>query len=185
MRQRVIFGLIVCLCLATQACAQDAGPPAAILRTLKAKSLDSVDISFGRVSLTLLAALMDDHDPDSAAVKVLFRSLKSLSVHHYEFGADSAYASTDIGALRSQVVGPEWSRIVEVHDEARHEDVDISVAMTRDKINGVVIIATEPREVTVITANGSLDLEEIDRLRRHFRFRHGGSGASDALARND
>ncbi len=185
MRQSVIFGLIACLCLAAPACAQDPGPTAAILRTLKASSQDSVDISFGRVSLTLLAAFMDDNDADGAAIKTLFRSLKSLSVHHYEFGEGSKYASTDIATLRSQIADPQWSRIVEVHDEARHEDVDISVAMTRDKISGVVIIATQPREVTVITADGSLDLDEIDRLRRHFRFRHGESGASNAVARND
>jgi hypothetical protein len=45
--------------------------------------------------------------------------------------------------------------------------------MEKERITGLAIVASEPREFTIVNAVGSLDLAQVDKLRRHFgEFHH-------------
>jgi hypothetical protein len=38
----------------------------------------------------------------------------------------------------------------------------------RDKVNGLAIIASEPRELTIVNIVGSVDLQKLHQLEGHF-----------------
>lgn len=170
---RLIALAAVCLTLPLLA---TAGSPQLRLPSfpgLKERATDSVDVTLGGMPLRLAASLMNDGDPDSAAVRKTLQGLKSVQIRSFQFSADYAYPQAEIDQLRAQLSAPGWSPLVQVRkrgDEAggNRENVDIYVALEDKKVKGLVIIACEPREFTVVNITGSIDLEQIAGLRKTF-----------------
>ena len=140
---------------------------------LKRQATESVDVTLGWMPLHLVGWLMNDDDPDSAQVRKTLQGLKSVQVRSFQFSADYAYPQAEIDQLRGQLAAPGWSPLVQVRkrgdQEGRNkENVDIYLALEDKKVKGLVIIACEPREFTVVNIVGTIDLEQIAGLRRTF-----------------
>ena len=58
---------------------------------------------------------------------------------------------------------------MQVHKRDPHEDVDVYVCMEGDKVKGLAVIASEPREFTIVNIVGSIDLDKIAQTRRTIR----------------
>jgi uncharacterized protein DUF4252 len=155
-----------CLALPVLAVAQAPQLRLPSFSSLREQATESVDITLGWMSLHLMAWLMDDRDPDSAEVKKTLRGLKSVQIRNYSFDSDFAYPQQEIDALRAQLSQPGWSRLVQVRNREKQEDVDIYVALEDHTVRGLAIIACEPRELTVLNIVGTVDLEQVARLRR-------------------
>jgi hypothetical protein len=112
--------------------------------------------------------LMGDDDPESAEMKQLIKGLKSVRVRSYQFDSDFVYSKADLDQVRSQLSGKGWSQLVQVRNRKDNEDVDIYVALDNDKVTGFAIVATEPREFTILNIVGSIELEQVARLQKHF-----------------
>ena len=130
---------------------------------LESQAVESVDITFGRLPLRFASWFIDDDDPDGADVRQLLKSVKSVSVCHYRFGSDFVYSKTDLDAVRSQLSGKGWSQLVQVRDRRKAEDVDVYLSLDDDKITGVAIIVSEPREFTIVNIVGKLDMQQVER----------------------
>ena len=140
---------------------------------LKERATESVDLTLGWMPLHLLGWMMNDGDPDSAQVRETLKGLKSVQIRSFQFDADYAYPQADIDRLRAQLAAPGWSPLVQVHKRGDRsgqdkENVDIYVALEDKKVKGLVIIACEPRELTIVSIVGTIDLEQIASLRRTF-----------------
>jgi len=176
---RLLAVAAVCLTIPALATAQ---PPQLRLPSfpdLKEHATESVDLQLGWMPLHLVGWLMNDGDPDSAEVRKTLQGLKSVQIRSFEFSADYAYPQAEIDQLRAQLSSPGWSPLVQVRkrgdQEGRNrENVDIYVALEDQKVKGLVIIACEPREFTVVNIVGSIDLEQIAALQR--TFVHPGKG---------
>jgi len=161
----------VCLTLPLLATAE---PPPLRLPSfpeLKEHATESVDLQLGWMPLHLVGWLLNDGDPDSAEVRKTLQGLKSVQIRSFEFGADYAYPQAEIEQLRAQLSAPGWSPLVQVRKRGdpqgrNRENVDIYVALEDQKVKGLVIIACEPREFTVVNIIGSIDLDQIAALRR-------------------
>ena len=70
--------------------------------------------------------------------------------------------------MRKQLSGPGWSALVQVHRRDPREDVDVYVNMEDDKVKGLAVIASEPREFTIVNIVGSIDVDKIGRLEGQF-----------------
>jgi len=185
MLRRLSLAWLVCLGPIALAHAQT--PPLLKLPAftqLRSHATESVDISLGPLPLKLAGwfAGHADHDPDSAGVAALLNGLHALHVRHYEFASDFAYPQADIDAVRSQLASSGWSQLVQVRNPSRNENVDIYLAIDKDRITGIAIVASEPREFTIVNAVGSLDPAQVDKLRRHFEFHHDTQDAQDAAS---
>jgi hypothetical protein len=66
--------------------------------------------------------------------------------------------------LRSQLRSPEWSRIVNVRSKADGENVDVFIRREGDQVGGLVVIAAEPRELTVVSIDGPIRPEDLAKL---------------------
>ena len=157
-------------------------PAFAHLRSQATHNTD-VEIDLDGLPLRLAGWLTDDHDSDTAAARSALGAVHALHVRHYEFATDFAYSRADVDAVREQLSGPGWSRIAHVRKQKESEDVDIYLALDHDRIEGLAIVACSPRELTIVNAVGSLDLAQVDALRRHFDVPHDAAHDADGEAR--
>ena len=132
---------------------------------LQQQATEVVDITIGSWPLAILSRLMDDDKPEDAAAKEVLKGLRRVVVRSYRFDSDFVYSKADVAAVRSQLSAPGWSQLVQVRDERHEKNVDIYVAVDHEKIAGFVIIASEPREFTILNVVGTVEPAQVARLR--------------------
>jgi len=160
-----------CLLLPALAAAGDAKLKLPEFRGLADKATESVNITLNPWMLRTMAAFMDENDADEAATRRLLAGIKSIDVRNYEFAGDSAYSASDIDAVRAQLAAPGWSPLVQVHDAKKREDVDIYLQIENGHTSGFALIASEPREFTIINIVGSFNIEDLPALEKHLHLR--------------
>jgi hypothetical protein len=136
--------------------------------SLAAKASDSVSITLDSGLLGIAAAFLDSSKPEDAAAKELISGLKGIYVRSFTFDKDFAYPSADVDMIRKQLSAPAWQRLVGVRSGKEQANVDIYMSVNQNNANGLVIIASEPREFTVVNIVGSIDLQKLRRLEGRF-----------------
>ncbi|HEU4781049.1 MAG TPA: DUF4252 domain-containing protein [Steroidobacteraceae bacterium] len=137
---------------------------------LRLKATDSVDVTLDgflmRVAKKFAAADAADGAHDEALT--LLQDIKSVRVRNFTFDSDDAYSKADIDSVRKQLQAPGWSALVQVRKRDPREDVDVYVCLDDDKVKGLAVIASEPREFTIVNIVGSIDLDKITQLEGQF-----------------
>ena len=130
------------------------------------KASESVNVTFGPELLGMACRFLGTDDPEEAAAKKLCTSLTGIYVRNYQFDTDYAYPKSDIDGLRRQLTAPGWNRMVESHNKKEGTDVDVFVLIEGGKSHGLAIIASQPREFTIVNIVGSIDLEQLHDLQK-------------------
>jgi hypothetical protein len=138
------------------------------LRSLEAKASEVVSINLDTALLGLAASFLDEKNPEDAAAKELVGGLKGVFVRSFTFDTDFAYPKTDIDVVRRQLMAPGWQRLVQVRSLKAQSDCEVYISMDGNRANGLVIIASEPRELTLVNIVGSIDLQKLHRLEGRF-----------------
>jgi hypothetical protein len=163
-----ILNALACLALPLLALAQSPELKLPPFEDLQQRAVDSVDVTFGPVPLSLMGLLMDDSDKDAASLKKALVGLKSVRVRSFRFNSDFEYSKADIDAVRGQLSGPGWKQLVQTRDREKNEAVDVYLAMNDHTITGIAIIASDPRKFTIVNVVGSLDMDQVAKLRKTF-----------------
>ena len=161
---------LACLVLPTMGDAQNAKLQLPEFAHLAEKATESVNISISPWLLRTAAMFIDDGDADSAATKKLLAGIKSIEIRRYAFATDSAYSSADLDAVRRQLDGPGWSRLIQVRGAKNSEDVDVYVLIENSRTQGFALIASEPREFTIINIVGSISIDDLPKLQSHLHL---------------
>jgi hypothetical protein len=140
------------------------------LEHLEAKAADTVDVSLSGSMLQFAAKFMDSKDPDEAQVKKLISGISGIYVKSLTFKNEGAWSKADLDSVRGQLREPEWSRIVGVKSTEDGETVDVYVRNDKQKITGVAILASEPKQLTVVNIVGPVDLDSLAGLSGHFNI---------------
>ena len=174
MNARIAICIAALLCAApsfaqTPAAAQNKG----LLRipefaTLADKASESVNVTLDANLLGLGCRFLDAEDPEQASAKKVCAGLTGIYVRSYTFETDFAYPKADVEGVRRQLAAPGWSRIVEAKSRKEQTDVDVFVLIENGKARGLAIIASEPREFTIVNIVGSIDLEQLHDLEGKF-----------------
>jgi hypothetical protein len=122
---------------------------------LAAKATEKADINLEGPTLDLASKFLSQSDGDAAKVQKIIQGLKGIYVKHFEFDKEGAYTEADVSAIRSQVKTPEWSNILDVKE--KHESTGIFLKTDGKQGQGLVLIAAEPRELTVVQIIGPID----------------------------
>jgi hypothetical protein len=138
------------------------------LSRLAAKAVETVDVNLEGPLLQMAGKFLSNEKPDEARAKALISGLKSIQVKSFEFAQPGQYLESDVEAIRSQLRGPGWSRIVGVVSKREGENAEIFTKTVNDKICGLVIVAAEPRELTVVNIVGTIDLDQLTALGGQF-----------------
>jgi hypothetical protein len=135
---------------------------------LAKKASDSVTITLDPSLLGMAARFLDTKDPSEAATKEIIKGLQGIYIRSFTFDSDAAYRQSDIDAIRSQLAAPGWSRLVETRSRKTHADVDIYIMTEKDQAIGLAVIASEPREFTIVNIVGAIDLDKLHKLEGQF-----------------
>jgi hypothetical protein len=131
---------------------------------LAEKAREVVDITLDAQMLKLAAKFFSA--PDEKMVRGIVSKLEGVYVRSYEFDKDNEYDRSSIDKIRAQL-GPSWKKIVNVR--GKKEDAEIYLDMRGgDQPMGLVIIKTEPRELTVVNIVGPIDLDQLSHLEGEF-----------------
>jgi hypothetical protein len=139
-------------------------------QTLRRQATDSVNISLDPWLLGTMAAFIGDGDADSVATKRMLSGIKSIQIRSFEFGTDFVYPAVAVDGIRQQLSAPGWTKFVQVHDHKQREDVDIYLMMDQQRANGFALIASDPRQLTIINIVGSIDMKDLPTLERKFHI---------------
>jgi hypothetical protein len=134
---------------------------------LRAKATETVDVNVGGFLLGLARMLTKNERENDPDLEIL-DDIKSVRVRSYKFDSDDAYTRADVEAVRSQLKGPQWNAMVQVHKREAQEDVDVFVCVEDNKTCGLAVIATQPREFTVVSIVGSIDIDKLSHLEGEF-----------------
>ncbi|MGP0076486.1 MAG: DUF4252 domain-containing protein [Bryobacteraceae bacterium] len=160
------LAFITCLALAPLG-AQEIKLPASLER-LAAKASEVVDVTMDANLLQLASRFLSDKDADDAKVKKLIAGLKGIYVRNFEFTKAGEYQESDVEPVRAQLRNPAWSRIVGVRSQKSGENAEVYVKTENGKIGGLVVLATEPKELTIVSIEGAIDPDQLSELGGHF-----------------
>ena len=132
------------------------------------KATESVTITLDASLLALAGRFLDAGDPQDAAAKEVLKGLQGIYVRSYTFDEDAAYRQSDIDAVRSQLSAPGWSRLVETRSRKTRANVDIYVLVANNQAIGLALIASEPRQFTIVNIVGAIDLDKLHKLEGQF-----------------
>src|SRR6266853_1477334 len=124
-----------------------------------------------RIFFALLAPagrFMNGNDPQDAATREILKGLQGIYIRSYTFDKDAAYQQADIDAVRSQLSAPGWSRLVQTRSRKSQANVDIYIMVANNQATGLALIASEPRQFTIVNIVGAIDLEKLHKLEGQF-----------------
>ena len=134
---------------------------------LAERAVETVDITLDGDMLKLASKFMNnDHSPDGAAARDMVRNLQGIYVRSYEFDKEGEYDRSILASMRAQL-GPSWKKIVTVMSRER-DNVEIYVDSRNDKVTGLVILAAEPKELTIVNLVGPIDIDRLSSLEGQF-----------------
>lgn len=169
---KVWLSAVLCLALLSapaHASAQNAKLELKNLEKLNSKASEVNDVTLDGAMLELAWKFIDaSHDPDAAHLKEILKGLKGIYVKNFEFDGPNQYSQEDVEAIRSQLTGPGWTRIVESHSKKSKEHDEIYVLKQGDKVAGMAILVAEPTELTVVNIVGFIDIDKLGELEGHF-----------------
>jgi hypothetical protein len=136
------------------------------LEKVAQRAKETVEVTLDQSMLQLASGFLSKDDPDEVEVKKIVSKLKGVYVRSFEFAKEGEYSPADIEAVRSQLKQPGWSRIVGVKS-VDGEKTDIYVLKTGDQFGGLVVLAAEPKQLTIVHIDGPINPEDVSRLSGH------------------
>ncbi|PYS91935.1 MAG: hypothetical protein DMF64_10265 [Acidobacteria bacterium] len=141
------------------------------LEPLAVKANQIVDVNLDERLLRLIpVGLMHSTDPDAKNIKEIVAGLKGVYVKNFEFNNEGEYGEADIAAIRTQLRAPGWVRFVNVINKKEHKNVEVYLmtGTTGARVEGLAILAAEPKELTVVNIVGIIDIEKLSKLEGQF-----------------
>lgn len=157
--------VLLIVCAALTARAQGARVQLSQLDHLNGKASETVDVNIDERLIQLTAKLLTDKD--DVEIKELINGLKGIYVKSYEFEHEGEYTDADVQSIRSQLNSSAWSRILSVNSK-KDGSVEVYLMTNGSQIGGLAVLATEPKELTVVNIIGPIDLEKLSKLEGQF-----------------
>jgi hypothetical protein len=126
------------------------------LDKLEARSKERSIIELDPEKLKMASGLL----PPDASTKLA--GMKAVHVRSYEFDKPGQVNSSDLDAVRSQLKGPKWSRLIDVRE--KDEATEVWFYSDNGQMGGMAILSVEPEELTVVNIIGALDLSSLGRI---------------------
>lgn len=164
---RKLPSLVLLLAFPALLRAQDMKLPPGVEK-LSAKAKETVEVTMDGPMLKWASKFLSAEDPEEKKAAELVKNLKGIYVRSYEFSDEGAYSAAEVDVLRSNFRSPEWSRVVGVRSEHDGENVDVFFRLENEEMAGIVVIAAEPKELTVVNIVGPLKVDQLADLGGEF-----------------
>ncbi len=162
--KRTILALLAFIMAGGAAGAQQDIRAALNFEHLKAKAKDIVDVSLDSSTLQFAGGFLSGKKGDEAKAKKLMSGLKGLFVRSFEFEKEGEYSEADLKAIRALARTPGWSRIVNIDSKAEGESTEVYTKTENGSPAGLIVIAAEKKELTVVYIDGPIDLAQLGEI---------------------
>lgn len=132
------------------------------IESLSAKAKESVNITLDGPLLQLAGQFLNSGNSDERAAKEIVSKLRGIHVRHFEFAREGEFSDADLDALRAQLRSPAWARVVDSREQGEH--TQIFVRQENNTLGGLVILATERTELSIVSIDGQIDLKQLSTL---------------------
>ena len=132
------------------------------------KADEVADVTLGPEMLGMAGKLLSDKDPDEKEAKKAAAWIRGIFVRSYKFAQEGEYSEADVELLRAQMRGPGWSCMVNVRSKKNRENTQVCFYSENGKPAGMAIVATQPKELTIVTIAGAIDPEHVGALEGQF-----------------
>lgn len=157
----ILAALVVALPASAQRINLDVLSPA-----LADKAEEVVDVTLDASMIRIAASFLGKGDRDERAIRDLLQPLEGIYVRSYDFGHAGEYDMAIVDKIKSQL-GPSWKPMVTVKSRKK-ENVNVYADMRGDRVLGIVVIAAEPSELTIVNIVGPIDIDRLAELSGHF-----------------
>lgn len=167
MRPRTFLLLMVSVALAMRSEAQIQ----INLDGLASKATESVEITLDSSMLQMASSFLSSGKSDDAKVKEvknLVSGLKAITVRKFKFGQEGQYRPEDLQPIRAQLRPPGWSKMLGVDNKDDRKTSEIYTKTDQGKIAGITILDAEPKELSVVYIEGTIDLAGLASLGGNF-----------------
>jgi len=154
--------IVAALLVPREALAQGARLQLDQLNKLADKATETVDVSADTAMLKQAAGFLAGKGSDTEKMQQLLGGITGIYVKSFEFNAPNMYAESDVEAIRKQVSGSGWSRVVSVREQGKL--AEIYFWRERETTGGLVVISAEANELTVVNIVGRVDLASLGAL---------------------
>ena len=166
MRKLIVFVLTILAAMPAAAQKIDLDFP-----ELADRAEEIAEITLDTSMLRMAAKFFSGHDADERAVRDMISGLQAIYVRNYKFEKDWEYDRNLFQRVKSQL-GPTWKPFVSIRSKTKDNVVIMADMRGGDKIAGLVIIASEPREFTVVSIEGPIDIDRLADLEGQFGIPH-------------
>jgi Domain of unknown function (DUF4252) len=128
------------------------------------KAVEKVDINLDATMLKMASGFLSGQE---ASVRNLIGNVKEIHVKSLTFAKEGEYSLADVDAIRAQMKTPGWNSIVDVQEKGG-DNAAVYLKTDGKLVQGIVVIAAEPKELTVVNIVGSLDPADLAALSGNF-----------------
>ncbi|HEX8457602.1 MAG TPA: DUF4252 domain-containing protein [Pyrinomonadaceae bacterium] len=188
------LAVVLAACLATSASAQQPSPAAGKLQlddeaALMQRASELVDVSLDENLLRIIPRRMMTKTEDGKQIDVgaIVGKLKGVYVRSYGFTNEGEYSEANLSAVRQQLRSPGWARLVNIVKKKADDQMHLEVYMMTSpgNIDGIAILALEPKRLTLVNIVGSIDLEKLSQLEGQFGIPELGIGQGNSGSGDD
>ncbi len=133
---------------------------------LAAKASDTTGIALDASMLKLAANFLAGIKAQDPNFQKVLNGLKSIAVKRYTFAQEGAYQSAELDPLRSQLRTGGWGEMINVQRKSVHNE--IFTKSEGGQLSGVTVVNSGPKEVAIVSVEGSIDLSKLAELAGHF-----------------
>lgn len=129
------------------------------LKGLEAKAKEAQNIDLGPDQMSLLKSFTGGADLGG-----LTAGLKRVKVYTFEFDKEGMYNLADAENIRTKVkADAKWVSLISVKEKGGFTEI-MTHRGPDGKSDGFLILAAEPRELTVVNLVGTLDITKVARM---------------------
>ncbi|MFN2513960.1 MAG: DUF4252 domain-containing protein [Pyrinomonadaceae bacterium] len=161
------LALLLGLSVSATVPAQNAKIELGQLDHLGSKASETVDVNIDERLMQITGKFLSGKDPDEVKIKQLVNGLKGIYVKSFEFERDGDYSQADIESIRSQLRNPAWSKILNVSSK-KEGSIEVYLLTNASQVGGLVVLATDLKELTIVNIIGPVDLEKLSQLEGQF-----------------
>lgn len=136
------------------------------LDSLAAKASDTSGISLDSSMLKLAGNFLAGNKAQDPGFQKVMSALKSIAFKKFTFAEEGQYQPAELAPLYTQLRSSGWGEMITMQRKGGQ-----STFYTKSdggQISGLTVIATAPKQVVVVSVEGTIDLAKLAALAGHF-----------------
>lgn len=149
--------------------------------SLAQKANELIDVNLDENLLRIIPKKITTKTDEGKVVDIgaIIGGLRGVYVRSYGFNNEGEYTEANLAGVRTQLRSPGWARLVNIIKKKADDNVHVEVYMmtSTGRIDGIAILALEPKRLTLVNIVGTIDLEKLSQLEGQFGIPELGIGS--------